>query len=108
MSSRRRFLQQASSAGLALSATSVFGRFLSAQSPASADQTARIFMNSRRTIASLDRNHWSRRLRRDPRHFAIDEFVEHQIADAQHRLTDHGTRKRVEIEHLNFRLLLRD
>ena len=56
MSSRRRFLQQASSAGLALSATSVFGRFLSAQSPASADQTARIFMNSRRTIASLDRN----------------------------------------------------
>src|ERR1043165_9744214 len=56
MSSRRRFLQQASSAGLALSATSMFGRFLSAQSPAAADQTARIFMNSRRTIASLDRN----------------------------------------------------
>jgi len=38
MSSRRIFLQQASSAGLALSATSVFGRFLSAQSPARADQ----------------------------------------------------------------------
>ena len=56
MSSRRRFLQQASSAGLALSATSTFGRFLSAQSPAAADQTARIFMNTRRTIASLDRN----------------------------------------------------
>src|SRR5438093_10671359 len=56
MSSRRRFLQQASSAALALSATSIFGRFLSAQSPASADQTARIFMNSRRTIAALDRN----------------------------------------------------
>jgi len=56
MSSRRRFLQQASTAGLALSATSLFGRFLSTQSPASADQTARIFMNSRRTIAPLDRN----------------------------------------------------
>src|SRR5438552_2045011 len=56
MSSRRRFLQQASSAGLALSASSMFGRFLSAQSPASVDQTSRIFMNSRRTIASLDRN----------------------------------------------------
>lgn len=56
MSSRRRFLQQASSAGLALSATSMFGRLLSAQSPASADQTARILMNSRRTIAALDRN----------------------------------------------------
>jgi alpha-N-arabinofuranosidase len=54
MSSRRRFLQQASS--LALSATSLFGRFLSAQSPATGDQTARIFMNSRRTIAPLDRN----------------------------------------------------
>src|SRR5215831_18676913 len=56
MSSRRRFLQQASTAGLTLSATSLFGRFLSAQSPATADQTARIFMNSRRTIAPLDRN----------------------------------------------------
>ena len=56
MSSRRRFLQQASTAGLALSASSVFGRFLSAQSPSTADQTARIFMNSRRTIGSLDRN----------------------------------------------------
>src|SRR6185369_7511553 len=56
MSSRRRFLQQASSAGLVLSATSMFGRFLSAQSTSSADQTARIFMNSRRTIGSLDRN----------------------------------------------------
>src|SRR6476646_400037 len=51
MSSRRRFLQQASTAGVAL-----VGRFLAAQAPAAADQTARIFMNSRRTIAPLDRN----------------------------------------------------
>jgi alpha-N-arabinofuranosidase len=56
MASRRRFLQQASTAGLALSATSMFGRFLSPQAPAIADQTARVFMNSRRTIAPLDRN----------------------------------------------------
>jgi alpha-L-arabinofuranosidase len=56
MSSRRRFLQQVSTAGLALSANSLFGRLLCAQSPATADQTARIFMNSRRTISALDRN----------------------------------------------------
>ena len=56
MSSRRRFLQQASTAGLALSTTTVFGRLLPAQSPATTDATARIFMNSRRTIAPLDRN----------------------------------------------------
>jgi alpha-L-arabinofuranosidase len=56
MSTRRRFLQQASTAGLAMSATSLFGRFLSAQTPAAPDQTARIFMNARRTIAPLDRN----------------------------------------------------
>jgi hypothetical protein len=56
MASRRRFLQQASTAGLALSANAMFGRLLSAQSPATADPTARIYLNSRRTIASLDRN----------------------------------------------------
>jgi len=56
MSSRRRFLQQASTAGLALSTSAMFGRFVSAQSPAAADPTARIFINSRRTIAPLDRN----------------------------------------------------
>jgi alpha-N-arabinofuranosidase len=56
MSSRRRFLQQASTAGLAFSTCSLFGRFLSAQSSATTDQTARIYLNSRRTIAPLDRN----------------------------------------------------
>jgi alpha-N-arabinofuranosidase len=56
MSSRRRFLQCASTAGLVLSARSLFGRLVSAQTPATVDQTARIFMNSRRTIATLDRN----------------------------------------------------
>jgi len=34
----------------------MFGRLLSAQAPATADQTARIFINSRRTIGALDRN----------------------------------------------------
>lgn len=56
MVSRRRFLQQASTAGLGLSTASLFGRFLSAQTLASADPTARILIDSRRTIAPLDRN----------------------------------------------------
>jgi alpha-L-arabinofuranosidase len=55
MSSRRRFLQQASTAALAAS-SGVFGRLLSAQAAASSDQTARIFLDSRRTISALDRN----------------------------------------------------
>ncbi len=56
MSSRRQFLQQASSAALAASSTSLFGRLLSAQAPASSDQTARIFIDTRRSIAPLERN----------------------------------------------------
>ena len=56
MASRRRFLQQVSTAGLALSANAMFGRLLSAQSPAATDPTTRIYLNSRRTIAPLDRN----------------------------------------------------
>jgi alpha-N-arabinofuranosidase len=56
MLSRRRFLQHASTAGFALGGSSLFGRLLSAQTPATADQTARIYINSRRTIAPLDRN----------------------------------------------------
>ncbi len=55
MSSRRRFLQQASTVGLAWSASSTFGRLLSAQTT-SADQTARILIDSRRTISPIDRN----------------------------------------------------
>lgn len=56
MSSRRQFLQQASTAALAASSTTVFGRLLSAQAAAKSDQTARIFIDSRRTISPLDRN----------------------------------------------------
>jgi alpha-N-arabinofuranosidase len=56
MSSRRQFLQQASTAALAASSTTLFGRLLSAQAAAKSDQTARIYIDTRRTIAPLDRN----------------------------------------------------
>jgi alpha-N-arabinofuranosidase len=55
MESRRRFLQQASTAGLAWSASTMFGRLLSAQT-SSPDQAARILIDSRRTISAIDRN----------------------------------------------------
>ncbi len=55
MSTRRRFLQHASTAGLALSANSVFGRFLSAQTSSTGAQV-RIFIDARRTVAPIDRN----------------------------------------------------
>ena len=56
MPSRRQFLQQASTAALAVSSSTLFGRLLSAQTPSTADQTVRIFIDSRRTISPLDRN----------------------------------------------------
>lgn len=56
MSSRRQFLQHASTAALAASSTTLFGRLLSAQAAAKSDQTARILIDSRRTISPLDRN----------------------------------------------------
>jgi hypothetical protein len=56
MPSRRRFLQHASAAGLAWSAHAVFGRFLSAQTQSSARAAVRIFIDSRRSIATLDPN----------------------------------------------------
>src|SRR5215475_6447844 len=56
MSSRRQFLQHASTLGLASTANAVFGRLVSAQSASTADPTVRIFVNSRRTLATVDRN----------------------------------------------------
>lgn len=56
MSSRRRFLQQTSTVGLAWSANALFGRLLAQASPATSDQSVQIFIDSRRTIAPLDRN----------------------------------------------------
>jgi alpha-N-arabinofuranosidase len=61
--SRRRFLKQASNVGMACSATALFGsRSLAARglaqaaSSASASAPARVYVDSRRTLAPLDRN----------------------------------------------------
>ena len=56
MPSRRQFLQQASTAALAVSSSTLFGRLSSAQTSSTADQTVRIFIDGRRTISPLDRN----------------------------------------------------
>jgi alpha-N-arabinofuranosidase len=54
---RRSFLRQAGAAGLACSANLRFGRFWSAQTRSSnTSDPSRIFIDSRRTIAPLDRN----------------------------------------------------
>lgn len=56
MSSRRRFIQQASTLGFSWSASSLFGRLLWAKTASAADQPVRIYIDSRRTIAPIDRN----------------------------------------------------
>ena len=56
MPSRRQFLQQASTAALACCSSTLFGRLVSAQAASTADQTSRIFIDSRRSISPLDRN----------------------------------------------------
>jgi alpha-N-arabinofuranosidase len=54
---RRRFLRQASTAGIACSANFAFGRFLSAQTQnANSGQAVRVYVDTRRTLAPLDRN----------------------------------------------------
>jgi alpha-N-arabinofuranosidase len=53
---RRQFLRQAATAGIAYSSHSFLGPFTLAQSPASSGNVARIYVDSRRTIAALDRN----------------------------------------------------
>ncbi len=55
--SRREFLRQASTAGAAWSASLLFGPFASAQTPAlNSNDPARIYIDTRRTTAPLDRN----------------------------------------------------
>jgi hypothetical protein len=56
MPSRRQFLQQASTAAWACCSSTLFGRLMSAQATSTADQTSRIFIDSRRSISPLDRN----------------------------------------------------
>jgi len=58
---RRRFLKQACNAGVVGSATAIFGRSLfgsgtSGQSASASSTAARVYVDSRRTIAPLDRN----------------------------------------------------
>ena len=54
---RRRFLRQVSTAGIACSANFAFGRFLSAQTPTSnPSEVVKVYVDSRRTMAPLDRN----------------------------------------------------
>ena len=56
-SNRRRFLRQVSTAGIACSANFTFGRFLSAQTQISnPSEVVRVYVDSRRTVAPLDRN----------------------------------------------------
>ena len=50
-------------------------------------------------IFTADPNHRSRCLRRDARHIAIDEVVEHQIADAEDGLPAEIDEPFFEIEH---------
>ena len=48
---------------------------------------------------ALDRQHRRRRLGRNARDLAIDEVVEHHVADAQHRLLGNEPQRFLEIEH---------
>ena len=51
-------------------------------------------------FAALHGNDRRGRFRRNPRHLAIDEFVEHEVADAEHGLAGNRMRQGVKIEHL--------
>src|ERR1035437_2274242 len=53
---RRHFLKQAATAGIACSASSFLSPFAFAQPPPNSGDVARIYVDSRRTIAPLDRN----------------------------------------------------
>lgn len=53
---RRRFLEQVAAAAIAGSAHVVLGRFAAAQSSSTANEPARVFIDTRRTVAPIDRN----------------------------------------------------
>ena len=50
-------------------------------------------------LGALYRNHRRRRLRRDARHVAVDELVQHQVADAENCLLAERRKMFVEIVH---------
>ena len=93
LASRRSFLQQASAAGLAWSATAVFGGTMAgkcfAQSK-STDSIARVYIDSRRTISAIDRNVWGSFLE------VLGRAIYEGIYDPGNKLSDaNGFRKDV-------------
>lgn len=93
LASRRSFLQQASAASLAWSATAVFGGTMVgkcfAQSK-STDSIARVYIDSRRTISAIDRNVWGSFLE------VLGRAIYEGIFDPGNKLSDaNGFRKDV-------------
>ena len=91
--SRRCFLRQASTAGMAWSATAVFGSAMVGRSFAqtkSTDTVARVYVDSRRTIAPIDRNVWGSFLE------VLGRAIYEGIYDPGNKLSDaNGFRKDV-------------
>ncbi len=75
---RRRFLQQSLAGGAACSAEVFFGRFLSAQTPSSTSPTS-IYLDTKRTIAPIDRN-------------LFGSFLEHLGRAIYEGIYDHGSK----------------
>ena len=92
-SSRRCFLRQASTAGMAWSATAVFGGAMARPAFAqtkSSDTVARVYIDSRRTIAPIDRNLWGSFLE------VLGRAIYEGIYDPGNKLSDaNGFRKDV-------------
>jgi alpha-L-arabinofuranosidase len=92
-SSRRCFLRQASTAGMAWSATAVFGGAMVGRTFAqtkSSDTVARVYVDSRRTIAPIDRNVWGSFLE------VLGRAIYEGIYDPGNKLSDaNGFRKDV-------------
>src|SRR3984893_7295538 len=88
---RRQFLRQASTAGIACSVNLVFGRFLSAQTlPSNPSQAGRVYVDSRRTLATLDRNMFGSFLEH------LGRAIYEEIYDPGSKLSDaNGLRKDV-------------
>lgn len=57
-------------------------------------------------LAPPDRKHGCGSLGRHAGHLAIDEFIEHQVANAQDGLTGDGDRERIKVEHVKPCILL--
>jgi alpha-L-arabinofuranosidase len=90
---RRCFLRQASAAGMAWSATAVFGGSMVGKAFAqtkSTDSVARVYVDSRRTIAPIDRNVWGSFLE------VLGRAIYEGIYDPGNKLSDaNGFRKDV-------------